>query len=90
MTTDTIHSSATRLWQLMNDGTTWCYDRIRRATHMPDREINAALGWLAREETIEITADPATAEERYKIRPFWEQDAVALPDREPDSAIWLS
>lgn len=74
MTTDSIHSSATRLWHLMNDGTTWSYDNIRQSSHMSDREIDTALGWLAREDTLEISADSVTGKEYYRIRHFWETD----------------
>lgn len=72
MTTDTISRNAVRLWQIMNDGTTWCYDRLRQVSQLSDREINTALGWLAREDTVEITQDSESAEEAYRIRHFWE------------------
>lgn len=61
-----------RIWQLMNNGTTWCYDKLKRATELSDREINAALGWLAREDTVEILPDPVTQEDTYKVRHYWE------------------
>ncbi len=48
MDTNLIARNAMRIWQLMNNGTTWCYDKLKRATELSDREINAALGWLAR------------------------------------------
>lgn len=76
MTTDSIHSSATRLWQLMNDGTTWCYNKIRQATRLSDREINAALGWLAREDSLEIITNPISGEETYRVRHFWEMGGM--------------
>lgn len=72
MTIDIISRNALRLWQIMNDGTTWCYDRLRQASQLSDRELNAALGWLAREDTVEITHDPVSDEESYRIRHFWE------------------
>lgn len=72
MDTYLIASNANRIWQLMNNGTTWCYDKLKRATELSDREINAALGWLAREDTIEIEPDPITQEDTFKVRHFWE------------------
>ncbi len=72
MDTNLIASNATRIWQLMNNGTTWCYDKLKRATELSDREINAALGWLAREDTVEIQPDPITQEDTYKVRHLWE------------------
>lgn len=67
-----IARNATRIWKLMNNGSAWCYDRLKQATRLSDREINAALGWLAREDTVEIQPDPVTHEEIYKVRHFWE------------------
>ena len=72
METNLIARNATRIWKLMNTGTIWCYDRLKQATRLSDREINAAVGWLAREDTVEILPDPVTHEETYKVRHFWE------------------
>ena len=72
MNTETIGRNAMRLWQLMNDGTAWCYNKIRQTTQFSDREINAALGWLAGEDTIEIILDPVSDEETYRVRHFWD------------------
>ncbi|MGN0230590.1 MAG: winged helix-turn-helix domain-containing protein [Muribaculaceae bacterium] len=72
MTSETISFNALRIWQIMNDGTTWCYNKLRQMSRLSDREINAALGWLAREDTVEITLDPITGEEQYTIRHFWD------------------
>lgn len=75
MTIETIGRNALRLWQIMNDGTVWCYNKLRQVSQMSDREINAALGWLAREDTLEVVRDPASSEESYRIRHFWETGA---------------
>lgn len=72
MDINTISRNAARIWQLMNDGTTWVYAKLKQATGLSDREINAALGWLMREDTIEIEPDPVTFEDTYKVRHFWE------------------
>lgn len=72
MNKNVIAINALRIWQLMDNGTTWCYDKLKRATGLPDREINAALGWLAREDSVEIFPDPVTQEDTYRIRRFWE------------------
>lgn len=77
MSTDTISRNATRLWKLMNDGTTWCYKKIRETTHLSDREINAALGWLAREDTLEIIVNPVSKEETYIVRNFWDMAGIS-------------
>lgn len=67
-----IATNATRIWQLMNDGATWCFDTLKRATGLSGRELNAAIGWLAREDSVEILPDPETKEDTYKVRHFWE------------------
>ncbi len=75
MTIETINHNALRLWQIMNDGTAWCYNRLREVSQLSDREINAAIGWLAREDTVEITHDDVSDEEEFRIRHFWEMGA---------------
>lgn len=72
MNIDVIGRNALRLWHIMNTGTYWRYKKLREVSHLSDREINAALGWLAREDTIEIKVDPITNSELYKARNFWE------------------
>ena len=68
MDANVIATNATRIWQLMNDGATWCFEALKRVTG----EINAALGWLAREDSVEIIPDPVTREDTFKVRHFWE------------------
>ncbi len=72
MDSNLIATNAMRIWHLMNNGATWCYDMLKQATALSDREINAAIGWLAREDTVEIIADPITQKDSYKVRRFWE------------------
>lgn len=72
MSIDSISRNATNLWQLMNDGSTWTYYKLKQTSRLSDREINEALGWLAREDTLEIITDSISNEETYKVRHFWE------------------
>lgn len=72
MDSNLIAKNAMRLWQVMNNGAIWCYDKLKRASELSDREINAALGWLAREDSVEIVPDPETNEDTYKVRHLWE------------------
>ncbi|WP_302988127.1 winged helix-turn-helix domain-containing protein [uncultured Muribaculum sp.] len=72
MDANIIAKNALRIWQHMNDGTTWCYNKIKSVSLLSDREINIALGWLAREDTLEIIPDPVTKEDTYKVRNFWD------------------
>jgi hypothetical protein len=48
-----IGLNAGKIWQLLNDYTRWSYDSLKRNSGLKDKELGAALGWLAREE-IEI------------------------------------
>lgn len=72
MDTILIASNATRIWQIMNDGATWSYEKLKHVTGFSDIEIKAAIGWLAREDTVEIIPDPVTQEDAFKVRHFWE------------------
>ena len=72
MNTETMSRNAIRLWQMMNDGNTWNYRQLRQKSQLPDRDINAALGWLAHEETVDIIPDFITGEDQYKVRHFQE------------------
>lgn len=76
MSVEVIGRNALRLWQIMNDGTAWCYNKLRRVSQLSDREINAAIGWLAREDTVEIWVDSESKEELYKVRQFWDMASI--------------
>lgn len=78
MSIDSISRNATNLWQLMNEGSTWTYHKLKQTTRLSDREIDTALGWLAREDTLEIIADSISDEETYKVRHFWELEGFLL------------
>lgn len=72
MDSHVIAKNAMELWQMMNDGTVWCYKKLKELSRLSDREIDFALGWLIREDSLEIKADPLTMEDTYKVRHFWE------------------
>ena len=76
MSTGSIGRNATRIWKLMNNGAVWSYEQIKHSVNLSDREINAAIGWLAREDTLEIIQDPATLEETYRVRHFWDMAGI--------------
>ena len=37
MDANVIAKNALRIWQLMNDGTTWCYNKIKSVSQLSDR-----------------------------------------------------
>ena len=40
------------MWSLLSDGRRWRYSELKIQLKLRDRELNAALGWLARENKI--------------------------------------
>lgn len=49
-----IGLNAGKVWQLLSDYIRWSYDSLKRKSRLKDKELGAALGWLAREDKIEI------------------------------------
>ena len=44
-----IGVNAGKVWKLLNDNKRWSYCDLKRASELSDRDLNAAIGWLARE-----------------------------------------
>lgn len=40
MDTNTIARNAIRIWQLMNDGTTWCYNKQEQVPMSTRRQVS--------------------------------------------------
>ena len=54
----TIGNNAGILWNLMNRaGSPQNFEDLRQKTHLSDAELYAAIGWLARENKIEIEVE---------------------------------
>jgi len=49
-----IGSNACKVWQLLSDHKLWTYKELEKATGLGHRELGAALGWLVREEKVEL------------------------------------
>ena len=45
------------VWRLLNDNKRWSYCELKKASGLADRDLNAAIGWLAREDKIDIDCD---------------------------------
>lgn len=54
-----IGKNAGTVWQLLSDHRDWSYGELKQASGLRDRELNAAIGWLAREGKIEIDGGSA-------------------------------
>lgn len=49
-----IGVNAGKIWKLLNDNKRWNYDDLKRTAELSDRDLNAAIGWLARENKIDF------------------------------------
>ena len=50
-----IGENAGIVWRLLaSEHREWSYSEVKEATGLPDRELNAAIGWLAREGKLDI------------------------------------
>lgn len=61
----TIGNNAGIVWTLLNDGKRWKYENLKAASALSDRDLNAAIGWLAREDKIYFETDSNNAEYLY-------------------------
>lgn len=49
-----IGSNAGIVWQLLSDNAKWSYGSLKKKSGLKDKDLGAALGWLAREDKIEF------------------------------------
>ncbi|ADV45074.1 winged helix-turn-helix domain-containing protein [Bacteroides helcogenes] len=54
MNKEEIGLNAGMVWHLLSDNAKWSYRTLKEKAGLGDRELGAALGWLAREDKIEI------------------------------------
>ena len=52
-----IGLNAGKVWQLLSDYAKWSYGALKKKSGLEDKELGAALGWLAREDKIEMYED---------------------------------
>ena len=57
MDRDQIMHDASAVWEVLTTKSAWTYDELKEATGLPDRELNAAFGWLASENKIQFTSN---------------------------------
>lgn len=57
MDRDTIHACADIVAQLLDNGQRWAYTELKEASGLSDRDLNAAIGWLAREDKLQFMTD---------------------------------
>ena len=49
-----IGENAGIVWNILKDNRHWKYDNLKKISGLSDRDLNAALGWLAREDKIDF------------------------------------
>lgn len=63
MNTDTIGMNAGALWNVLNEADAMGIKQIKKVTKLKDKEVYAAIGWLAREGKLMIDVDPEDSKE---------------------------
>ena len=57
MNRNTIGVHAGVIWRLLDDNKRWEDSELRKASGLSDRDLNAAIGWLACENKIQFLCD---------------------------------
>lgn len=63
MNTETIGTNAGTVWTALNTADALGIKQLKKITKLKDKEMFAALGWLARESKIEIHTNPEDEKE---------------------------
>lgn len=52
-----IERNAGLVWRLTGDNRDWSYSELKQMSGLSDRELNAAIGWLAHDDRIVVEWD---------------------------------
>ena len=52
-----IGKNAGIVWSILSNRQRWAYDALKEKSGLSDRDLNAAIGWLAREDKIFFETD---------------------------------
>ena len=63
MNVETIGVNAGTVWNALNEAEALGLKQLKKITKLNDKEVIAALGWLARENKVTIDVDPEDAKE---------------------------
>lgn len=63
MNTEKIGTNAGTVWTALNTADALGIKQLKKITKLKDKEVFAAIGWLAREGKIEINPDPEDEKE---------------------------
>ena len=50
-----IGLNAGMIWRLLNNNQQWDYCELKKASGLSDKDLSAAIGWLAREDKIDFS-----------------------------------
>ena len=63
MNTETIGLNAGAVWNALKAAEAMGVKQLKKVTKLKDKELYAALGWLAREDKVNINVDPKDEKE---------------------------
>lgn len=63
MNTDIIGANAGKVWQALDAAQAMSVKQLKKVTKLKDKEVYAAIGWLAREDKLQIDTDPSDPKE---------------------------
>lgn len=63
MNTETIGMNAGLVWNALNDAEAMGLKQLKKVTKLKEKELYAAIGWLARENKIDIQTNPKDEKE---------------------------
>lgn len=58
MNTETIGVWAGQVWQALNEADVLGMKQLKKVTKLKEKEVYAAIGWLAREGKVNIQTNP--------------------------------
>ena len=66
-----IGTNAGIIWNLLNNKQSWNASQIRKETGLSEKDVYCAIGWLARENKIEIETTEDGEEDYYLIIEYY-------------------
>lgn len=66
-----IGTNAGIIWNLLNDYQKWDIPKLCEASGLSEREVYTAIGWLARENKIEIEPSIDSDEQFYLVVEYY-------------------
>lgn len=66
-----IGTNAGIIWNLLNNNQKWSINQLQEASGLSEKEIYTAIGWLARENKIEIDTTADNKEAYYLVIEYY-------------------